>query len=215
MSIVNILTREAPKINGYEFDAVLEDTLEISNELTGYPIELGARASDHAITNPFRWSLIVGISNNPVKVSTTDFVGAASYVDTDSGTLATVTGLSAGYLSGSTETRAKSALEFLISLATEKTRFDISSGDIDLTGMMVRKITRQKTPENENGLIATVELQQVGTLATVIALNQPSISQLNSEDVSYASNAATANKGEVIGGSVSDSYESYVSEVLG
>ena len=129
--------------------------------------------------------------------------------------LATVTGLSAGYLSGSTETRAKSALEFLISLATEKTRFDISAGDIDLTGMMVRKITRQKTAENENGLIATVQLQQVGTLATVIALNQPSISQLNSDDPSYASNAATANKGEVIGGTVSDSYESYVSGVLG
>ena len=52
MAIVNILTRKAPTINGYEFDAVLEDTLEISNELTGYPIELGARASDHAITNP-------------------------------------------------------------------------------------------------------------------------------------------------------------------
>lgn len=214
MSIINLLTRESPTIAGFEFDAILEDTLEISNELTGYSVEFGARAQDHAITNPFQWTLTVAISNNPLKVQFTDFVGAASFIDTDSGIIATATGLSAGYLAGAAETRVESALEKLIELATSKTVFDISAGDIDLTNMMIRKITRQKSPENENTLVAVVELQQLITLST-IATNQPSLQELNPNDPSYTSNVATVNKGEVVGGSVSESYNSYISEVLG
>ena len=214
MSIVNILTRETPTIAGHEFDAILEDTLEVSNELTGYAVEFGVRAQDHAITNPFRWSLTVAISNNPLKVQESDFIGAASFLDTDSGILATAAGLSAGYLAGSQETRSSSALEFLVGLATSKQRFDISAGDIDLTDMIVRKITRQKSAENENALVAVVELQQLITLETVVS-NQPTLQELNSQDRSCTSNAATVNKGEIVGGSVSDSINSYITEVLG
>jgi hypothetical protein len=213
MSIINILTRETPKIAGYEFDAILEDTLEVSNELTGYAVEFGARAQDHAITNPFRWTLTVAISNNPLKVQLSDFVGAASYISDAAGTLTSIAGLSAGFLAGSKETRASSALEFLVGLATSKQRFDISAGDIDLTDMIVRKVTRKKDAENENALIAVVELQQLITLAT-IASNQPTLQLLNPQDPSYTSNAATANKGEVVGGSVSDSTNLYIDGLL-
>ena len=214
MSIVNILTRETPTIAGYEFDAILDDKLEVSNELTGYTIEFGARAQDHAITNPFLWTLTVTISNNPLKVQSSNFVGAASYLNTNSGILATGLGLSAGYLAGSKETRSSSALEFLIGLATSKQRFDISAGDIDLTDMIVLKIMRQKSAENENALVAVVYLQQLITLETVTS-NQPSLQRLNPQDPSYTSNVATVNKGEIVGGSVSKSISSYISGVLG
>ncbi len=34
MSIINLFTRQAPTIAGYQFDAILEDTLDVSVEWT-------------------------------------------------------------------------------------------------------------------------------------------------------------------------------------
>ena len=112
MALLNIFTPSAPTLGGLEFDAVLEDTFEAEVELTGYTIELGARASDHRIINPFKWAIVGAVSNTPRNAGVADFVGSISN-DTD-GVLSTVAGLSAGFLAGSNETRASSALEFLI-----------------------------------------------------------------------------------------------------
>ena len=52
MSVISVFTSQAPTIGGYEFDAVLEDTLDASVQLTGYAIESGARVMDHRIIYP-------------------------------------------------------------------------------------------------------------------------------------------------------------------
>ncbi|MGS0546702.1 phage baseplate protein [Pseudomonas parakoreensis] len=75
MSIVNIFTRQAPTLASYSFDAVLEDTFEASVSITTFPIESGVRVADHRIFNPFKWTMTGAISNNPVKVQLTDFLG--------------------------------------------------------------------------------------------------------------------------------------------
>ncbi len=196
MSIVSILTRSAPTIAGYEFDAVLEDTLEASVTITGYTIELGARASDHRVINPFKWTLIGAVSNNPLKASVTDFIGAV--VPEASGVISTVSGLSAGFLAGSSETRSSSTLDFLITLMTTGEPFDIDAGDIQLQDMVIARIRRTKDPENENALIFEADMQEFSTLETVLARNQPATEQLREDDPAKSQAAADVNSGEVV-----------------
>ena len=212
MSIINILTRSAPTIAGYEFDAVLEDTFEASVTLTGYTIELGARASDHRIINPFKWSLVGAISNNPLRIGVTDFVGAT--VPNAAGILSTVAGLSAGFLAGSAETRSSSTLDFLITLMVSGDPFDIDAGDIQLKNMVIGRIRRTKDPVNENGLIFEADMQEFPTLETVLAKNQPSVSQLREGDPSKSQASATVNNGEITGSVPSPATSTDVAGVL-
>lgn len=200
MSILNIFTRSAPSLSGFEFDAVLEDTFELSVDLTGYTIELGARVSDHRIVNPIRWSMVGAISNTPLKVGATDFVGGtlSNFVG-DSGVVSTVAGLSAGFLAGSNETRASSTLDFLITLTTTGEPFDVDAGDIQLTNMIIVNLRRTKDPENEGGLIFEADLQEYNTLETKLQSNQPNQSKLNSNDPSSTQASAVSDRGEIQG----------------
>lgn len=213
MSLVSIFTRKAPTIAGFEFDAVLEDTFEASVDLTGYTIELGARASDHRIIKPFTWSLVGAVSNNPLKASVTDFIGAAA--SDAGGVLSTVAGLSAGFLAGGDETRASATLNFLITLMVTGEPFDIDAGDIQLTNMVVGRIRRTKNPSNEGGLIFEADLQEYPTLETVISANQPSTTQLRDGDPSQSQAAASVNNGELTGTTPPSQTSTAVSGVIG
>lgn len=215
MSLLNIFTPKSPTLAGYEFDAVLEDTFEASADLTGYPIELGARASDHRIVNPFRWSIVGAVSNTPLSLGAGDLVGGAASNLIDSAVVSTAAGLSAGFLAGGNETRASSALEFLINLLTTGEPFDIDAGDIQLTNMVIARIRRTKDPVNEGGLIFEADLQEYPTLSTVIAKNQPLTSQLNPNDQSASQASATNNLGEVRGAASTASTLASVGGVLG
>lgn len=161
MSIINIFTRKAPTIAGYSFDAVLEDTFEATVTITSIPIESGVRISDHRILNPFKWTMTGAISNNPVKVQLTDFLGGALSNLTDNPIVSTVAGLSAGWLAGSDETRASTTLDFLIWLMKSYDPFDIDAGDILLKNMAITRLSRTKEPRNEGGLEFIVEMQEV------------------------------------------------------
>lgn len=197
MSLINIFTRSAPTIAGFEFDAVLEDTFEASVDLTGFTIELGARVSDHRIINPFTWSMVGAVSNNPLRTNVTDFASAVT--SGAGGVLSTVAGLSAGFLAGGAETRASSTLDFLITLMVTGEPFDIDAGDIQLSNMVVGRIRRTKNPETEGGLIFEADLQEFPTLETVLRKNQPLNSQLREGDPSNTQASATVNNGELIG----------------
>lgn len=213
MALINIFTPKAPTMAGYEFDAVLEDTFEAEVELTGYTIELGARASDHRIIKPFKWSLVGAVSNNPLNASVTDFIGALS--NNAGGILSTVAGLSAGFLAGSSETRASSTLQFLISLMVTGEPFDIDAGDIQLTNMVIARIRRTKDPENENALIFEADLQEYPTLETTLTRNGATLSQLNPDDPSYSQAVANVNLGELTGTTVTDSIASTIEDLFG
>lgn len=212
MALINIFTPKAPTLAGYEFDAVLTDTFEAEVELTGYTIELGARAVDHRVIKPFKWSLVGAVSNNPLNASVTDFVGALS--NDTSGILSTVAGLSAGFLAGSSETRASSTLDFLITLMVSGEPFDIDAGDIQLKNMVIGRIRRTKDTSNENALIFEADLQEYPTLETTLSKNGASLSQLNPNDVSYSQAVATVNLGEVTGNVSSASVISTIGDLF-
>lgn len=214
MSIVNIFTRQAPTIAGYSFDAVLEDTLEVSVSITSFPIESGVRISDHRIFNPFKWTMTGAISNNPVKVQLTDFLGGALSNLTDNPIVSTVAGLSAGWLAGSDETRASSTLDFLLWLMSESDPFDIDTGDIILKNMAITRLSRTKEPRNEGGLEFIVELQEIIQLDRLAGGDPRWIYQLRAGDPSQSALARALNKGQLIAKEASDSVSKAVNGIL-
>ena len=196
MSIVQLFTKQAPTIAGYSFDAVLEDTFEATVEVTTYPIESGVRVSDHRILQPFKWSLIGAVSNNPLKVQLTDFLGGALSNLTNNPLVASIAGLSAGFLAGSDETRASTTLQFLIVLMQSGDPFTIDAGDITLNNMVITRLSRTKDPSNENGLIFIADLQELITLERISFVGPPAPDQLRDGDQSKSAITRAINRGQ-------------------
>lgn len=196
MSIVNLFTKQAPTIAGYSFDAVLEDTFEATVEVTTYPIESGVRVSDHRILQPFKWSMVGAVSNNPLKVQLTDFLGGALSNLTDNPLVASIAGLSAGFLAGSDETRASTTLQFLIVLMQAGDPFDIDAGDITLRNMVITRLSRTKDPSNEDGLIFIADLQELITLERISFVGPPAPDQLRDGDQSKSAITRAINRGQ-------------------
>jgi hypothetical protein len=196
VSIVQLFTKQAPTIAGYSFDAVLEDTFEATVEVTTYPIESGVRVSDHRILQPFKWSMVGAVSNNPLKVQLTDFLGGALSNLTSNPLVASIAGLSAGFLAGSDETRASTTLQFLILLMQSGDPFDIDAGDITLRNMVITRLSRTKDPSNENGLIFVADLQELITLERISFVGPPAPDQLRDGDQSKSAITRAINRGQ-------------------
>jgi len=221
MSLINLFTRKAPTIGGnrtgqtgYAFDAVLEDTLELNVAITTYPVESGARVADHRILSPIKYSLTGAISNNPLKVQVTDFIGGAISNLTDNPIVAGAAGLSASFLAGGDATRASSTLELLIDLMQNGQPFDVDAGDITLTDMVITRLSRTKEPRNENGLEFVAELQELVTLERLPNIGQPGIEQLRKDDPSESAISKTIRKGQTALQSAGATINAKATEVL-
>lgn len=214
MSIINLFTRQAPTMAGYQFDAVLEDTLDVSVEWTVYPVESGVNVNDHRIIQPVRWTMTGAVSNNPLKVQLTDFLAGGLSNLTNNPYVAAVAGLAAGFLAGSDETRSSTTLEFLINLMRTGEPFSVDAGDIQLQNMVISRIGRTKDITNETGLIFVCELQELITLDRLENLTQPTQYQLRDGDPTKSALASTVKKGQQIAKSVNDSVADSVNSVL-
>lgn len=214
MSIINIFTQQAPTIANYQFDAVLEDTLDISVEWTTYPVESGVNVNDHRIIQPTRWTLTGAVSNNPLKVQLTDFLAGGLSNLTNNPYVAAVAGLAAGFLAGSNETRASTTLEFLITLMRTGEPFAIDAGDIQLQNMVISRIGRTKDASNETGLIFVCEMQELITLDRLQNLIQPTQTQLRDGDPAKSGLAGVVQKGQQIAKDVNEKVSASVNNVL-
>lgn len=197
MSLINLLVKRGPQLGSLQFDAVLSDDLDASVDIVRYPIETGTPIADHIIYQPIRYTMTGAVSNNPLKVSITDFTGALTNLVDDNPFIATGAGLFAGWLSGSNETRSSTTLNTLLDFMYSGQVFTVDTGEITLNNMVIQRIGRSKDPENENGLIFVAELQQIVTLDRVANGSQPAQYQLNSNDVSSTSISGLIERGYI------------------
>lgn len=197
MSLINLLVKRGPQLGSLQFDAVLSDDLDASVDIVQYPIETGAPIADHIIYQPIRYTMTGAVSNNPLKVSITDFTGALTNLVDDNPFIAAGAGLFAGWLSGSNETRSSTTLNTLLDFMYSGQVFTVDTGEITLNNMVIQRIGRSKDPENENGLIFVAELQQIVTLDRVANGSQPAQYQLNSNDVSSTSISGLIERGYI------------------
>lgn len=201
MSILSILTRQSPSIAGYQFDAVLEDTFEASVELTRYPVESGVKVADHRIIGPMKYYMVGAISNNPLKIIDVGglIAGGLSNALAGNPLASTAVGLSASFLAGTSFTRASSTLQFLMELMVAGMPFDVDAVDIQLKDMVLTRLSRDRDPENENGLIFVAEMQELVQLSRLTDFTQPGQDQLADGDPAKAGAAATMNSGQQVG----------------
>lgn len=197
MSLINLLVKRGPQLGSLQFDAVLSDDLDASVDIVQYPIETGTPIADHIIYQPIRYTMTGAVSNNPLKVSITDFTGALTNLVDDNPFIAAGAGLFAGWLSGSNETRSSTTLNTLLDFMYSGQVFTVDTGEITLNNMLIQRIGRSKDPENENGLIFVAELQQIVTLDRVANGSQPAQYQLNSNDVSSTSISGLIERGYI------------------
>jgi len=169
-------------------------------ELPEYTIEAGAAVSDHRILTPRRLTMIGAMSNNPIEIGIGDLAGGAlSNIFDDSGFGALAAGISAGVLAGSDQARSSAALTAIIDLAVGGEVFSIDAGDITLQNMLIKSIRRQRTPENENGLILEIDLQEFPTLDRVTGqLLSPKQDQLRDGDPAKSQISGIVDKGQSI-----------------
>lgn len=222
MSILSLFTRTSPTIAGYQFDAVLEDTFEASVEITRYPVESGVQVADHRIIQPIKYYMVGAMSNNPLKAidNLTGAIagivaGGLSNIASSNPLAATVAGLSAGFLAGSEATRSSAVLEFLLNLMTAGMPFDVDAVDIQLRNMVITRISRDRDPEVEGGLIFVAELQELVQLERLVDKTQPSQEQLPDGDPAKEGAAATTNSGQQTGSAPSAATTSAVNSVDG
>lgn len=197
MSLINLLVKRGPQLGSLQFDAVLSDDLDASVDIVQYPIETGTPIADHIIYQPIRYTMTGAVSNNPLKVSITDFTGVLTNLVDDNPFIAAGAGLFAGWLSGSNETRSSTTLNTLLDFMYSGQVFTVDTGEITLNNMVIQRIGRSKDPENENGLIFVAELQQIVTLDRVANGSQPAQYQLNSNDVSGTSISGLIERGYI------------------
>lgn len=197
MSLINLLVKRGPQLGSLQFDAVLSDDLDASVDIVQYPIETGTPIADHIIYQPIRYTMTGAVSNNPLKVSITDFTGALTNLVDDNPFIAAGAGLFAGWLSGSNETRSSTTLNTLLDFMYSGQVFTVDTGEITLNNMVIQRIGRSKDPENENGLIFVAELRQIVTLDRVANSSQPAQYQLNSNDVSSTSISGLIERGYI------------------
>lgn len=216
MSITSLFTKNSPTIGVFTFDAVLEDTFEATYDTTTYVIEAGAEVADHRLILPRKYTLTGLMSNNPLQISATDFIGGAiSNALPNSGVAALAAGISAGALSGSDETRASAALKEIVKLADKGTPVTVDAGDIVLDNMTIKSVRRTKTPANETGLEVVVDLEELPTLDRITAaLAQPNQDQLRDGDPAKSQAAATVDKGQTSPTTPTMANAAKVSEVI-
>ena len=197
MSLINLLVKRGPQLGSLQFDAVLSDDLDASVDIVQYPVETGTPIADHIIYQPIRYTMTGAVSNNPLKVSITDFTGALTNLVDDNPFIAAGAGLFAGWLSGSNETRSSTTLNTLLDFMYSGQVFTVDTGEITLNNLVIQRIGRSKDPGNENGLIFVAELQQIVTLDRVANGSQPAQYQLNSNDVSSTSISGLIERGYI------------------
>ena len=207
MSLATLLTKEAPKLGGgesgievVEFDVIYEESLEATVEVTTYPIESGAIASDHIIIQPMQYRLSGAISNNPISPQVTDFAGGLISNFTDGlvggGVIAGAAGLSAGALGGDDGNRARAALDKLLKLMTDRKSFTYNTDDLILTNMVITSVSRTRTATNEDGLEFDLTMQELPTLDSIIQANTANPTT-NLDDAAATQSVDDIDKGEV------------------
>lgn len=217
--LTNLISRTAPTIAEYSFDAVLEDSFVLEVDVPSYPVESGAQVSDHRIIKPARYSLKGVVSNTPLKVGVFDFAGGMVSNLADNPLVAQVAGMSAGFLGGIANgsdgdgTRASAAVETLVNILEGHEPFTVQAGDITLQNMICTKFTRTKNPENENGLVFEMELQEYITLERLDAAGQVSHKQQKAGTKEQGAFSALKEKGRAAVKEVEDSIKKAVDEV--
>ena len=179
-SFTSIFDKVTPKLNGVEFDAVIQEGAELTAESTDYPLEDGSINQDHIVSLPLKLNMTIAGSNTPVARTLTDTardtgLGAASNALPGS-VLAGVSGIASALntigdnqrniaqASGSNTSRCVTLWDELYKMMTERQVFDVVHTLKVYKNMHFTSLSYERTEEDENILIIHAELKQITTV---------------------------------------------------
>lgn len=215
MSTINIWATEKQLIAGYAFDAVLEQAVTFAVDMPSYPIENGVDIADHRIYKPIEYVIRGIVSNTELKASLYDFSGGIVSNLTNNSMVAMISGLSAGYLAGDSETKGASALSLFRDIMLGLQPFDVDTGDMILKNMHIVEIRREIDTENEQGAEIQLKLREMITLDRISSVGQPTTSILKSGTKEQSAISKLIEKGKQKTIDVTDSTKAKVKAFLG
>lgn len=133
---------------GLLLDAVIEESVQRSFEMTSFPIELGADITDHVIRKPRVYTMTGAVSDHPL------------YWPTD-------------YFNTRGSTRHLSAWSILEDLADRREPFNVKGGFLDMPDMVIIDLVPRKTADTGDSLIFDAVLQE----ALIVETRQVTITQ--------------------------------------
>ena len=146
-------------IDSFIIDGVLENHIEMTNIKTKYPLEIGAKATDHAITEDIKYSLKGVVSN----ISTgLPFSSLTRGLDARIKAFTTVSSLALGEAD-----KPAKALQIFMQKLNDKQTFSMFTGELVLNNLMITKLTRTKTESQGKSLFFEMEFEENKTLALI------------------------------------------------
>lgn len=206
MSLVTIFSRSAPSVGGATFDATLEESTEMTTEVTGFPVENGAEASDNTVQVPLSITLTVGISDNPFRAAR---AGISALIGTTGGALisqlgggsAAVAGLSASvvnaaYAAGQAATRSQSVLDTIREIQRRGEAVEVATSKRVYENCVITRTSQTTSKENEQGLELVIEMRQLLITETETIDEAPVPGQQPAGDTASTMAAPRINYGE-------------------
>ncbi|MGJ8524181.1 hypothetical protein R84981_002900 [Carnimonas sp. R-84981] len=175
MAITSIFTQSRPQIQGFTFDALLRETTEQRTNTTQYPLETGSYGFDNAVNMPLRLTMVVALSDNPLRSTIADFSSGndliGSAVGAVSGTalsvlpeaLSSAAGVASRVVQSrdnqSATTRSGSALETIRAIQSERQFITVIGAKGVYYPVLITGTRQETNKENEQGLELVVEMQ--------------------------------------------------------
>ena len=221
MSIIGIFSQKRPSIGVGDakvfFDATLYESSELVTDVTRFPVETGSFGNDHAVLQPLRLTMVVGISdnifralraneNNPLSGGLTGLLAGAgvgvitsklsSVLSAASGVLASVT--NAAYAAGQASTRSQTVLDTVRNLQRTKAILDVVTTKTQYSNMIIVSTRQETVKENEQGLELVIEFSQLSLISSTVSKTITNPSNLPARDTARFQAQPYANRGEVV-----------------
>jgi membrane protease subunit (stomatin/prohibitin family) len=182
MSIVGVFSRQRPQIGDFFFDATLEENTQLSTEVTQFPVEAGFVGNDHAVQQPLRITMRLGMTDNvfrAARYALPDGLGAAAGnlggaaagagLAQLGGLGSTAAGLgieaaTAGYQAGQATTRTQAALDLVRTIQRANVPVSVVTLKKEYKDCMIVDTRQETNKENENALELVVEFVEMVTV---------------------------------------------------
>ena len=177
MSVVGVFVSRRPAIGGLFFDAVLEESSELTTEVTEFPIEDGSVGNDHAVQRPLMLTMRVGVSDNVFRAARAAAADVGEPLAGVGGALAGSAGgligsnaaevglalsvANASYAAGQASTRSQTVLEAIREIQRRAQIITVVASKATYDRMMIVNTRQETTKENEQSLELVIELQQI------------------------------------------------------
>lgn len=155
------------------FDATLMEDHRHENTVTQQPVEFGAELTDHAFVQPARVTIVGEVTDTPAQPNPS-------------------------FDNGSSQARSSSAFQDILQLKNSRELFDIQTGLLLYSNMLIERMSARQSAETANTMILTInclQIKQVNINETAVPKQflEEGQTQNQAQDIEQQGNKQTTN----------------------